>query len=621
MEKNNQKALAFIACFAILLLYKSTVWDPYFYGRGQTSTNPPVNTGGALPEAASTSELTGRTPTTVPPATSPVVQPASQAPSSPAPVSQAIAPAQAGLTQSSGLQGTFPGDQQIQAAGVFRVETDTLSVQLSYLGGRAVKLLLKDYAEDLKPESPRLNLVDHVENAPLPLGVYVNNSDEDTWVQYQLVQAPAPEALHTSSAPGSYLVRSEGEAQFVLRGRLADGREITKTLTLRGRGYLIGVGVEVSQQAASTVGQPTPAGLDLEWTKEIAKDSPSLLDPYDVAGYVWFDGQKALREQFGKLETPVLSFGSVQWAAMADKYFMAAIINGSGAAPAFGAAYGLRSGELFRMRVTGQGQRSAFELFVGPKSLELLQQAGRELPRAINFGRTAVIAAPLLQLLHFFFGLVGNYGLAIVALTILVKTALFPLNSASFKQMKAMQDLQPEVQELRDTIKDKQQQQIAMMALYKKRGVNPLGGCLPVLVQMPIFIGLYSALLIATELRHAHFAFWINDLSATERLMVGGFGIPVMVILFVLSMLVQQWITPSTMDPTQKKVMLVMPIVFGFMFANFPAGLTLYWLTNNLISIGQQKAMQRQGRKSALAVTLGVSLGVYALVWLVVLLG
>lgn len=132
------------------------------------------------------------------------------------------------------------------------------------------------------------------------------------------------------------------------------------------------------------------------------------------------------------------------------------------------------------------------------------------------------------------------------------------------------------------------------------------------LLQMPIFIGLYSALMLAVELRHAPFALWVADLSAPEKCMIAGFGVPVMVILFVLSMMVQQWITPSTADPAQKKMMLFMPVIFGFMFMNFPAGLTLYWLTNNLISIGQAQAAHRDMKKGAgVQITLGISLAVF----------
>ena len=221
-----------------------------------------------------------------------------------------------------------------------------------------------------------------------------------------------------------------------------------------------------------------------------------------------------------------------------------------------------------------------------------------------------------------FYGIFGNYGLAIVTLTILVRLALYPLNSASFKQMKAMQDLKPEMDRIREEFKDKQEQQMQLMALYKKHGVNPLGGCAPVLLQMPIFLGLYSALMLAVELRHAPFAGWIVDLSAPEKLMVLGVGVPVMVILFVVSMMVQQWTTPSQMDPTQKKVMMAMPLALGFMFAKFPSGLTLYWLTSNLISIGQQKGLylsHDSGKASALKITLSVSVVVFVLAYVVTL--
>jgi YidC/Oxa1 family membrane protein insertase len=223
--------------------------------------------------------------------------------------------------------------------------------------------------------------------------------------------------------------------------------------------------------------------------------------------------------------------------------------------------------------------------------------------------------------MHKFFSIFGNYGVAIVVLTILVKAVLFPLNSVSFRNMKAMQDLQPEIQRLREQYKDPQQQQQQIMSLYKRKNVNPLGGCFPMLLQLPIFIGLFSALRLSVELRHAHFAFWINDLSATERLEVFGFGVPVMVVLFVASMVIQQWTMPSTMDATQKKIMMVVPVLFGFMFASFPAGLTLYFLINNLISIGQQRALQTGGDAHAVKVTSIVSVALFLLAILMSKLG
>ena len=207
-------------------------------------------------------------------------------------------------------------------------------------------------------------------------------------------------------------------------------------------------------------------------------------------------------------------------------------------------------------------------------------------------------------------------------LTVLVKAALYPLNSASYKSMKAMQDVAPELKRIRETVADKTQQQLQMMELYKKRGVNPMGGCLPMLLQMPIFIGLYSALLNAIELRHAPFAFWIKDLSVSEHFLLLGLPVPVMVIMMVTAMLIQQWITPSAADPTQKKVMMIVPFIFGVMMAKMPAGLTLYMLTNILTSIAQQRALYaNKNTRFGLTVTLAVSLGIFVLVFVLAKLG
>jgi YidC/Oxa1 family membrane protein insertase len=187
--------------------------------------------------------------------------------------------------------------------------------------------------------------------------------------------------------------------------------------------------------------------------------------------------------------------------------------------------------------------------------------------------------------------------------------------------MRKMQKLAPELKKLRETVKDKQQQQLKMMEMYKKHGVNPFGGCFPMLAQMPIFIGLYSALMSAVELRHAPFALWIHDLSAKEALMVGGFGIPVMVILMVITMLIQQMMTPVA-DPAQKKMMMFMPFIFGFMFSGFPAGLTLYWLTNNIVSIVQQRTFYTEkGKGHGVAITFAACAAVFSVVYIMTLIG
>ena len=207
-----------------------------------------------------------------------------------------------------------------------------------------------------------------------------------------------------------------------------------------------------------------------------------------------------------------------------------------------------------------------------------------------------------------------NYGLAIIALTLIVKTVMLPLSKASFESMRKMQEVQPEIKALRERIKDATQLNQETFALYKRRGINPMGGCFPIAIQIPVFLGLYQALLNALELRHAPFALWITDLSAPEKLELFGVGVPVMVLLMAASMIIQQWTTPNpSADPAQQKMMMFMPLIFAGMFIIYPmpAGLVLYWLVNNIISITQQMYMRNTKRGSVYTGTLIASLLIF----------
>jgi YidC/Oxa1 family membrane protein insertase len=200
---------------------------------------------------------------------------------------------------------------------------------------------------------------------------------------------------------------------------------------------------------------------------------------------------------------------------------------------------------------------------------------------------------------------------------------MLPLSKASFESAKKMQNLQPEIKALRERIKDPTQLNQEMFALYKRKGVNPMGGCFPVLIQIPVFLGLYNALLNALELRHAPYALWIKDLSAPENLQLFGIGIPVMVLLMAASMIYQTWTTPNpSADPTQQKMMMIMPVVFAGMFIVFPmpAGLVLYWLVNNIISIIQQLYMRSSEKGSVYIGTLVASVVIFGVGYLLTLI-
>ncbi|MDY7039205.1 MAG: membrane protein insertase YidC, partial [Thermodesulfobacteriota bacterium] len=301
--------------------------------------------------------------------------------------------------------------------------------------------------------------------------------------------------------------------------------------------------------------------------------------------------------------------GRIGWLAYEDDFFMAAIIPDDQSKASFkgrllpsdiiGATYISQSILLKR----GEQTTSSFTLYLGPRDLGILKELGKKLDLAINFGFFDIIAKPLLYVLRYCNQYVKNYGLSIIILTILIKILFWPLTQKSYKSMKEMQKLQPLMVKIREKYKDnKEQMNKEIMGLYKTYKVNPMGGCLPMIIQIPVFFALFRILGNSIELRHAPFFLWINDLSAPDRLftlpisipyMTPPCGIPVLTLLMGASMFIQQKMTPTPGDPTQAKIMMFLPIIFTVMFINFPSGLVLYWLTNNILSIGQQYRIKK----------------------------
>ncbi|WP_051321542.1 membrane protein insertase YidC [Chrysiogenes arsenatis] len=268
---------------------------------------------------------------------------------------------------------------------------------------------------------------------------------------------------------------------------------------------------------------------------------------------------------------------NAQFAGTMDKFFLLAFLP--------------QQGEVFRIfpgnTVQAGGLITSIDrdviVFYGPKEKSLLQRyAGLEMDKSIDYGWFGFIAAPLMSLIHWFYALTGNYGVAIILLTVVIKIVFFPLTHKSYKAMKKISKLQPEMKKLREKFKnDPQKMNAAVMELYKTNKANPMSGCLPILVQIPVFFALYQSLLNAIELRHAPFALWIQDLSAADPYYITP-------VIMGATMFLQQKLTPSAMDPTQQKIMLALPVVFTFLFFGFPAGLILYWIVNNVLSIAQQ---------------------------------
>jgi YidC/Oxa1 family membrane protein insertase len=282
----------------------------------------------------------------------------------------------------------------------------------------------------------------------------------------------------------------------------------------------------------------------------------------------------------------------VAWSGFGDKYFLSAIISkGTGSTAVILKEQGGTISQKFISQKAdlnpGQAFTTSCNLFFGPKDIDILKSQAVKLEGAIDLGWFAALAKPLLHSLKLFYGYFHNYGIAIIVITLILKILFFPLTHKSYKSMKEMQKLQPKMQELKDKFKDDRDGlNRAVMELYKTHKVNPLGGCLPMLVQIPVFFGLYKALMFSIELRHAPFIFWLQDLSSKDPYYVTP-------IIMGATMFIQQKMTPTNMDPVQAKMMLALPVVFTFMFLNFPSGLVLYWLVNNILTIAQQAYINR----------------------------
>lgn len=494
---------------------------------------------------------------------------------------------------------TRPSLEQLKSATLTKVNTGVAEVTITHLGARILNYVLRDYRLNLGEEA-LLDLIDNPNGTSMPLGVFAGNTNDEA-TPYTLVEVNG--AAPTNS--GAPFVLAEGaKVDLKFAGKLPDGTDITKTVILTHGSSLFDVSVALSKPVAS--GEP----VWLEWSHYFAPtdENPRLR----LTHLTYLDGFDKIRHvPLTELTQTPRDFGTSKWSSVGDLYFMATLI------PARVEGHNTilgREGDVLFARAGGTPSGGSFTLYVGPKDYKTLKYLPHDLERSIDLGWFTFLAYPLLWMIHYLYQVLGNYGLAIITLTLIIKSLLLPLSKASFASMKRMQDVQPEINALRERIKDPTQLNQEIFALYKRKGVNPMGGCLPMLIQIPVFLGLYQALLNSIELRHAPFALWIQDLSSPERLMIFGIPVPVMVLLMAASMMVQSWTTPQPADPAQRKAMMIMPFAFAIMFIIFPmpAGLVLYWLVNNLISITQQVFLRREGSASAYKATFLAALAIFA---------
>jgi YidC/Oxa1 family membrane protein insertase len=471
-----------------------------------------------------------------------------------------------------------PGEPQPEVAAfaaplsdenLIEVETDLYHARVDPHGARLASFELKRYRQGVQEDSPPLDLVLH-EAAPrqiLPLTVQLADGDSDVATAYRSDAT----TLRVSGTDG---------ASIVLSGETKGGLGIQKTLSFRGDSYAIGVSVKIDNDipVVGLLVPPVAAG-------------PATGGYADLAVTLTAEGLKE-RTLADVAEEEPSQYEAAKWVGFSGQYFASVVV--STATP--GRAVIAHAGDTpyVRLDLPVSDGAANFEVLLAPKDQKTLAEAGHDLDRVLDFGKLWFVAVPILELMRLINRFVGNYGVAIIVLSILIKVVTFPLNQASMKSMKKMQEIQPQLKRLQERHKDDQPaMQKEMMELYKRHGVNPLSGCLPMLLQMPIFIGLWNALGQAIELRHAPFVSWINDLSAPDRLMVASVGIPVLTLLMGASMLVQQLMTPAQGDPNQRRMMMFMPVIFTFFFINMPSGLVLYWFVSNLLAIGQQMVTMR----------------------------
>ncbi|MEW6600296.1 MAG: membrane protein insertase YidC [Nitrospirota bacterium] len=440
--------------------------------------------------------------------------------------------------------------EPVEGASDVVVETDLYKAVFS-TGGAVVKSWeLKNYKD--KKGMPVVLL--KAPGSVPALGMVLDGPNSD--VPQKLVYSVNMKKL-TLSEGGS----TRGELVFSYGSQ---GMFIRKRFVFHNDDYKMDVSVETENLPSYMVPVGTDFGLfDKEQNEH---KGPVLLSGSD-------------RTEFDeKLESSKYFPGSINWIAQEDKYFAAAIIP---VTPAEGANV-WKEKDSAEIALKYKSQKNDFVFYAGPKEYDRLKRLNAGLEHIIDFGWFAIVAMPLFWVLKFFYSFLGNYGWAIILLTIVTRIPFIPIMHKSQKSMQKMQKIQPMMAELKEKYKkDPQKMQQETMALYKKYKVNPIGGCLPMFLQIPVFIALYNVLLRAIELRGAPFILWITDLSVKDPYYV-------LPIVMGLTMIIQQKMTPTAMDPKQAKMMMFMPIIFTFMFLSFASGLVIYWLVNNVLGIAQQ---------------------------------
>jgi len=465
-----------------------------------------------------------------------------------------------------------------------KIVTDVLDIEIDTKGGDIRRVVLRDYAATAdKPEEPLILMND--EN----INYFIAQSG---LVSANKGTAPSHNEIFRSEKNIYRLAEGEDVIEVPLYWQGENGVEVKKVLTFRRGDYVIDVNHYI------TAGQQRWSGSDymqITRSRPVELNGNAFIRTY-TGGIVYNDEIKYEKYDFDDIAEENLNYQlSDGWLAMIQHYFLAAWLPEAGKDNLYFSRYN-RSKDHYTMGTrtsaitidAGQNGVITSRFVVGPKLQNKLEEIAPGLDLTVDYGVLTIFAKPLFWLLNFFNDFFDNWGWAIIFLTITVKAIFYKLSEMSYRSMARMRKVAPRIQKMKEQFgDDRQAMSKAMMDMYKREKINPMGGCFPILVQMPVFISLYWVLLESVEMRHAPFVLWLTNLTDKDPFFV----LPV---LMGISMFIQQKLNPAPIDPIQQKVFQIMPFAFTIMFAFFPSGLVLYWVVNNILSIAQQYVITKR---------------------------
>ena len=509
----------------------------------------------------------------------------------PKPAANAVAtttPGSAAPTPSVSLQPGSTGSAApvVSAAAIapvgetFIVSTDLLKATISAQGGDLVELELLRYKEHGNKDK----------------NFFLFEAKHQYMAQSGLIGEglPTHRSIFKRVEGPTELAEGANELKIRLEADAADGVKVTKILTFKRGSYLVDVAWEIANGSAKAF---APHAYFQLQRNDVAPEGETMMVSTFTGPAVYTDAEKYQKIAFGDIASEKAKFAKTAdngWLAMVQHYFVSAWVP-KDKTPREYYMRKLEGGNSFQAGLIvpvaeiapGAKGETSVSLYAGPQEQAALKELSPGLDLVVDYGWLTVVAAPIFWALQAIHGIVGNWGWAIIVLTVILKGIFFPLSAASYKSMAKMKLLTPRLAQLKERFgDDKQRLNQEMMKMYQTEKVNPLGGCLPILVQIPVFIALYWVLLGAVEMRDAPWTMWIHDLASPDPYFI----LPV---IMIISMFVQTKLNPTPPDPIQAKVMMAMPLIFGVMFLWFPAGLVLYWVVNNILSIAQQWQITR----------------------------